>query len=151
MKDLDNLALRSMMCLIQALLEATAKGSYGARMPRQQQSTLGPASMARPGSHLPADVRARGHMLGSQHVRPILTGKSTLSCGINSAAASQCFITCHSVKLTCSCLSFGYRGQAGHSVVKRDVLHFDWVSLKQVRAGTLESCRSPAPAASACR
>ena len=61
---------------VQALLEATAKGSYGARMPRQQQGGLGPASMARPGVHLPLDARGRGHMLGGQHPRPILTGAS---------------------------------------------------------------------------
>ena len=59
-------------------MEATAKGSYGARMPRQQQSGLGPGSMARPGGHLPTDARARGHMLGSQHPRPILTGASAV-------------------------------------------------------------------------
>ena len=77
------------MCHVQALLEATAKGSYGARMPRQQQSTLGPASMARPGGHLPPDARARGHMLSSQHVRPILTGSFTVSSGSIKAVLTQ--------------------------------------------------------------
>lgn len=73
----------------QALLEATAKGSYGARMPRQQQSMLGPASMARPGGHLPPDARARGHMLGSQHVRPILTGSFIVSSSSIKAVLTQ--------------------------------------------------------------
>ena len=63
--------------LSQALLEATAKGSYGARMPRQQQGGLGPASMARPGGHMPPDARVRSHMLGGQPPRPILTGAAT--------------------------------------------------------------------------
>jgi hypothetical protein len=62
----------------QVLLEATAKGSFGARMPRQQQVALLPSAFMRgANSHVHQDSlqhRARGHHVPGQHPKPIVTG-----------------------------------------------------------------------------
>lgn len=61
------------------LLEATAKGSFGARMPRHQQVSLLPSTLMRAAnSHMhqePLQHRPRGHLAGgNQHPKPIATG-----------------------------------------------------------------------------
>ena len=69
-----------MGCPVQALLEATAKGSFGARMPRHQQVSVLPSNALMRGAV------GVGHMHGhpndhwqrllatSGHPKPILTG-----------------------------------------------------------------------------
>lgn len=57
------------------LLEATAKGSFGARMPRHQQVSMLPSALR--GGHLHADPgphRGRAHPTPAQHPKPIATG-----------------------------------------------------------------------------
>ncbi len=63
----------------QVLLEATAKGSFGARMPRHQQVSLLPSTLMRgANAHMHQDSlqqhRPRGHLPASQNPKPVATG-----------------------------------------------------------------------------